>query len=65
MKKSFLIKATIVYYLLCCFFLIWQINTAKGFCESRKACVRIQKQPDTTEINSYEVFPFDDFLIKV
>jgi hypothetical protein len=66
MKRVFLIKTTIVFYLSIIFFLMWKVNTAKAFCEIQKQCNRMENHFFTpSEINSFGVFPFDDFLIKV
>ncbi|MEO8855217.1 MAG: hypothetical protein ABI359_15650 [Ginsengibacter sp.] len=65
MKKSFLAKAIIMLCLFCTFFLTWQINSAKAFCETQKACIKIPVHVNPGEINSIPVFPYNDFLIKV
>ncbi|HEY5392639.1 MAG TPA: hypothetical protein VIJ57_11020 [Hanamia sp.] len=65
MKKSFLAKAIIMLCLFCTFFLTWQINSAKAFCETQKACIKIPVHSNSVEMNSVPVFPYDDFLIKV
>jgi hypothetical protein len=65
MKKSFLIKTAIVLCLFVCFFLIWQVNTAKAFCEIQKKCASVQEHLTPAQINSFGVFPFYDLLIKM
>jgi hypothetical protein len=65
MKKSFLIKTTIILCIFLCFFFIWQVNTVKAFCEIEERCMKVQDHLSPAEIHSFEVFPFDDFLIKV
>lgn len=65
MKKRFLVKTIIVLCLFLCFLFIWRVNTAKAFCEFQKRCTRLQDHLTPAEINSFEVFPFDNFLIKM
>ena len=65
MKKSFLAKAIILLCLFCTFFLTWQINSAKAFCETQNACIKTPVHSTAVEMNVEAVFPYDDFLIKV
>ena len=66
MKKTFLIKAVIIFLLsFIFFFLKLNVNSAKAFCDNHSHSINMQNNLTRMEINSFEVFPFDDFLIKI
>jgi hypothetical protein len=66
MKKSFLMKTGIIFLLsFLFFFLKLNVNSAKAFCEDQFQTVKVQSNLTQMEINSFEVFPFDNFLIKI
>jgi hypothetical protein len=66
MKKSFLMKTGIIFLLsFLFFFLKLNVNSAKAFCEDQFQTVKVQSNLPQMEINSFEVFPFDNFLIKI
>jgi len=66
MKKAFLIKAGIIFLLsFIFFFLKLNVNTAKAFCDNHPQSIKMQNNLTRMESNSFEVFPFDDFLIKI
>jgi hypothetical protein len=66
MKKSFLMKTGIIFLLsFLFFFLKLNVNSAKAFCENQLETVKVQNNLSQMEINSFEVFPFDNFLIKI
>jgi hypothetical protein len=66
MEKRFLIKTGIIFLLsFLFFFLKLNVNSAKAFCENQLETVKVQNNLSQMEINSFEVFPFDDFLIRI
>lgn len=66
MKKRFLIKTSIIFSLVFLFFFLkLNVNSAQAFCENHSQTIELQTNLTHMEINSFEVFPFDDFLIKI
>ena len=71
MKKKFLIKSGIVFFVFVFSFLLqWKITFGKSVCKmslqkiSEEKCFA-QPQPLETGNNSYGTYPFEDFLIKI
>jgi hypothetical protein len=66
MKKKFLIKAATIFLLsFLFFFLKLNVNSAKAFCQDQLQTAKVQNNLSQMKINSFEVFPFDDFLIRI
>ncbi len=69
MKKRFLIKTVTVFFVFIFSFLLqWKITFGKSVCKINMQKIMVKKCfSSTAETHSaaYEIYPFEDFLIKI
>lgn len=69
MKKKFLLKIVVVFSVFIFSFLLqWKISFGRSDCRLNMQKAKLEKcflpSPETNN-NAYEIYPFDDFLIKI
>lgn len=69
MKKKFLVKIVIVFFVFIFSFLLqWKITYGKSVCKLCIKKIRSEKyfrSPAESNNSSYGIYPFEDFLIKI
>ncbi len=69
MKKKFLIKIAVVFFVFIFSFLLqWKIAFGKSICKLTIQKMQAEKYflpASKTNINGYGIFPFEDFFIKI